>query len=95
MERIDHAMTVDVEDYFHVSAFESLLPREKWSTHPFRVQASTEKILQIFADNKVKATFFVLGWVAKRCPRLIQDIQSQFVRFFFVCASLSHACVYL
>ncbi len=76
MNSIKHAMTVDVEDYFQVSAFESIIPRNKWSTYPFRVQANTEKILRIFEEHDVKATFFILGWVAKRCPRLIQEIHS-------------------
>lgn len=74
MERIKHAMTVDVEDFFHVSAFESIIPQKKWSTYPSRVQSNTEKILQLFDEHNVKATFFVLGWVAKQSPRLIREI---------------------
>ena len=77
MPRITHAMSVDVEDYFHVSAFEKIIPQEKWSTHPFRVQASTEKILKLFDDANIKATFFVLGWVAQRCPELVRKIHIQ------------------
>lgn len=75
MQRIRHAMTVDVEDYFQVSAFENIIPREKWCTHPFRVQANTEIILKLFEENQVKATFFILGWVAERCPQLIRQIE--------------------
>lgn len=72
--RIKHAMTVDVEDYFQVSAFDGIIPQEKWSTYPSRVQANTETILQLFDKHQVKATFFVLGWVAKHAPRLIREI---------------------
>ncbi len=72
-----NAMTVDVEDYFQVSAFEQHISRSKWESLPLRVEANTDKILELFAQYQTKATFFVLGWVAERCPQLIQRIVQQ------------------
>jgi len=70
-------MTVDVEDYFQVSAFENILPREIWNSLPVRVEHNTYKILNLFEQNNIKATFFILGWVAKRYPNLVKDIVQQ------------------
>jgi len=70
-------MTVDVEDYFHVSAFEKNITREQWSSLPLRVEQNTERLLELFSQHQVKSTFFVLGWVAERCPTLIQKIVEQ------------------
>lgn len=69
-----NAMTVDVEDYFQVSAFEDAITRESWNSIPLRVGDNTNRLLDLFAEHEVKATFFVLAWVAKRCPRVIQRI---------------------
>src|SRR5690606_36133351 len=63
-----NALTVDVEDYFHVSALASRIDRESWSSLDYRVEASTGKLLDLFAEFELKATFFVLGWVAERSP---------------------------
>ena len=71
-----NAMTVDVEDYFQVSAFEPYISREQWDNLPHRVETNTEKVLGLFSDFGIKATFFVLGWVAERYPRLIKRIVS-------------------
>lgn len=69
------AMTVDVEDYFHVSAFEKVIKREEWGKRfPLRVEKNTYRLLEIFDENNVKATFFMLGWVADACPKLTRDI---------------------
>jgi len=68
---IVNAMTIDVEDYFQVSAFDAVVRREAWADFPSRVVANTEKILAIFAEHRVKATFFVLGWVAERFPSIV------------------------
>lgn len=73
-DTILNAMTVDVEDYFQVSAFENLIPREDWDTLAPRVEINTHTILDLFARQNVRATFFVLGWVAERFPGLIEDI---------------------
>jgi len=71
---ITNAMTVDVEDYFQVAAFERCIARDDWPRWPVRVEANTRRILDLFAREQVHATFFVLGWVAERFPRLVRDI---------------------
>ncbi|MET0356288.1 MAG: XrtA system polysaccharide deacetylase [Cellvibrio sp.] len=74
---ITHAMTVDVEDYFHVAAFNKVINPDEWEKWPCRVEANTEKLLQLFADSNIKITFFILGWVAERYPQLVKTIQAQ------------------
>jgi polysaccharide deacetylase family protein (PEP-CTERM system associated) len=69
-----NAMTVDVEDYFHVSVFDGVVPRASWPRLESRVCANTERLLAIFADRHVRATFFVLGWVGERFPALVATI---------------------
>lgn len=71
---ITNAMTVDVEDYFQVAAFERCIARADWPRWPVRVEANTRRILEIFARTHIHATFFVLGWVAERFPALVRDI---------------------
>lgn len=72
--RIVNAMTVDVEDYFQVQAFADIIRPEQWEHWPQRVEANTDRLLQMFAASGVKATFFTLGWVGKRFPALIRRI---------------------
>ena len=67
-------LTVDVEDYFQVSAFEHQIQRKDWHKMPCRVEPNTEKLLSLFNECGVSATFFVLGWVARKFPQLIQRI---------------------
>ena len=69
-----NAMSVDVEDYFQVSAFANHVRRDDWPTLPSRVERNTEKVMALFADANVKATFFTLGWVAERHKPLIRRI---------------------
>jgi polysaccharide deacetylase family protein (PEP-CTERM system associated) len=69
-----NAMTVDVEDYFQVSAFETYVAKEKWEAIPHRVERNTHKILDLFEERNIRATFFTLGWVAERYPDLIKRI---------------------
>src|SRR5262249_52986153 len=69
-----NAMTIDVEDYFHVSVFDGVLPRMQWDALESRVCANTNRLLQIFDEFKIKGTFFVLGWVAERFPELVRRI---------------------
>lgn len=69
-----NAMTVDVEDYFQVSAFEPYIKKQQWDTLPHRVEKNTHKILDLFAEKNIKATFFTLGWVAERYPQIIKRI---------------------
>ena len=71
---LTNAMTVDVEDYFQVSAFESRIERAQWDDISPRVERNTDSILQLFSDHDVRATFFVLGWVAERFPDLLKRI---------------------
>lgn len=76
-QSILNAMTIDVEDYFQVSAFDAVVSRESWDTLPRRVVTNTERLLGLFDEFGVKATFFVLGWVADRCPGLVVEIASR------------------
>ena len=69
-----NAMTVDVEDYFQVSAFEQHVDKAHWQTLPCRVEANTERILELFDAYQVRGTFFTLGWVAERYPGLVKNI---------------------
>jgi len=71
---ITNAMSVDVEDYFQVSAFEKQIPRDKWNELSCRVDTNTNRILDIFSEYNIKATFFTLGWVAEKFPSLVQRI---------------------
>lgn len=72
--RYRNAMSVDVEDYFQVSAMEPYVQRTDWDRTPLRVERNTDAVLQLFSDAGIKATFFTLGWVAERCPQLIRRI---------------------
>jgi len=74
---IRNAMSIDIEDYFQVQAFARTIDRASWDTWPRRVEANTEKVLGIFGDAGVKATFFTLGWVAERHPQLIRRIVAE------------------
>ena len=74
---LPHALTFDIEDYFQVSNFESIVAFQKWGTFESRVERNTEKILEIVADHGVSATFFVLGWVAEKYPHLVRQIAEQ------------------
>lgn len=71
---IANAMTVDVEDYFQVSAFEAHVDKAQWQTWPLRVEDNTLRILDLFAEHQVRGTFFTLGWVAERYPDLVKRI---------------------
>lgn len=71
-----NAFTVDVEDYYQVSAFEGEIDRSRWDDYPSRVVANTHRMLGLLERHGVRATFFVLGWVAQRHPGLVQDIRA-------------------
>jgi len=71
---MQHALTVDVEDYFQVSAFANQIDTKEWPNWPLRVEQNTHTLLELFEQKNVSATFFVLGWVAERCPELIRAI---------------------
>lgn len=72
-----NAMSVDVEDYFHVAALARSIDRSQWNTMEYRAEASTRRLLALFAESGLKATFFVLGWVARRSPQLVREIHDQ------------------
>jgi polysaccharide deacetylase family protein (PEP-CTERM system associated) len=69
-----NALSVDVEDWFQVGAFEKVIARDAWETIPGRVERNTDHVLALFDGAGVKATFFTLGWVAARHPALIRRI---------------------
>jgi polysaccharide deacetylase family protein (PEP-CTERM system associated) len=69
-----NAMTVDVEDYFQVSAFAPYIPRESWDDRECRVERNVARILQMFDEHGAKGTFFTLGWIAERYPHLVRRI---------------------
>jgi polysaccharide deacetylase family protein (PEP-CTERM system associated) len=71
-----NALTIDVEDYFHVAAFANYIDPKTWDSYPVRVVKNTDRILNLLEQRGVRATFFVLGWVAERCPHLVKRIQS-------------------
>ncbi|HSF17619.1 MAG TPA: XrtA system polysaccharide deacetylase [Vicinamibacteria bacterium] len=71
---MQNALTFDVEDYFHVHNFETTIDRSEWDSMPSRVVSSTRRILGLLRERQVRATFFVLGWVAERHPQLVQEI---------------------
>jgi len=74
---IVNAMSVDVEDYFHVAALASSIDRGQWDTMEYRAEASTRRLLDLFDQRGVRATFFVLGWVARRSPQLVREIHAR------------------
>jgi polysaccharide deacetylase family protein (PEP-CTERM system associated) len=69
-----NAMTVDVEDYFQVSAFDPYVSRDSWEQYPGRVEENMDRILEMFSRNAIKATFFTLGWIAMKYPALVKKI---------------------
>ena len=71
---IVNALTIDVEDYFQVSALEPHFPRSQWDRVPCRVERNVERILEMLGEREVQATFFTLGWVAERYPQLIRRV---------------------
>ena len=72
-----NAFTIDVEDYFGVTGFEKDIRRSQWERFDSRVVRNTHRILKLLDRHEVRATFFVLGWVARRYPRLVTDIHRQ------------------
>ncbi|HEX5513442.1 MAG TPA: XrtA system polysaccharide deacetylase [Gammaproteobacteria bacterium] len=69
-----NALTVDVEDYFHVAALAESINRRDWGRYESRVERNTQRLLGILAEHELQATFFVLGWVAERYPKLVREI---------------------
>jgi polysaccharide deacetylase family protein (PEP-CTERM system associated) len=76
LAKLDGTFTVDVEDYFQVSAFASVIRPDDWDHYECRVVQSTRRILSLAARHSTRGTFFILGWVAERYPELVKEIQS-------------------
>jgi len=72
-----NALSIDVEDYYQVENFKHLIPERDWVNYESRVEANTCTILQILDTFQVRATFFILGWLAERYPDLVQSIHKQ------------------
>jgi polysaccharide deacetylase family protein (PEP-CTERM system associated) len=75
-DRIANALTIDVEDYFQVSAFAPHIERSAWDTTPCRIERNIDRILALLDERGAKATFFTLGWLAKRYPHIVRDIHA-------------------
>jgi polysaccharide deacetylase family protein (PEP-CTERM system associated) len=73
-DAIVNALTIDVEDYFQVSAFAPYIQRSAWESMPCRVEQNIDRILALLSDTNVKATFFTLGWIAERYPELVRRV---------------------
>jgi peptidoglycan/xylan/chitin deacetylase (PgdA/CDA1 family) len=69
-----NALTIDVEDYYQVSAFESVIKVDDWPQFESRVEQNTRRFLDILAVHQTKATFFILAWIAERQPQLVREI---------------------
>src|SRR5688572_20517187 len=74
MHEIANALTVDVEDYFQVSALAPYIPRSEWERIPCRIERNVEAILSLLGESGAQATFFTLGWIAERYPALVRRI---------------------
>jgi polysaccharide deacetylase family protein (PEP-CTERM system associated) len=74
---ITNALTIDVEDYFQVSAFASRISRDSWEQRECRVERNVERILSMLERHRAKATFFTLGWIAERYPDMVRNIVRQ------------------
>jgi polysaccharide deacetylase family protein (PEP-CTERM system associated) len=76
-DNIVNAMTVDVEDYFQVSALAPHIDRAKWNSIPCRIERNMDVLFKVFKENGTYATFFVLGWIAERYPQIIKRIVAE------------------
>lgn len=87
-----NALTIDVEDYYHVSNFANVIPGHKWNSFESRVERNVDRILQFLERHGVKATFFVLGWVGERHPKMVRRIAG--AGHEIACHTYSHQMVY-
>jgi len=90
--RIQNALTVDVEDYFHVAALSETIKPGDWDNWECRVERNTHALLELFAHKDTRATFFILGWVAERYPALVREIHA--AGHEIACHGYSHQLVY-
>lgn len=91
-QAVTNAFSIDVEDYFHVEALSSAIDRSRWDSLEYRAEANTRRVLEILAQERIRATFFVLGWVAKRSPDLVREIHA--AGHEVACHGLTHRTVY-
>ena len=89
---VPDALSVDVEDYFHVEAFRDRIHPETWPFYPSRVVENTRRVLDLLSRHKARATFFVLGWVAERHPHIVREILA--AGHEVGCHSYWHRCVW-
>ena len=89
---LTNAFSIDVEDYFHVEALASAVDRRQWDGLEYRAETNTRRVLEVLAEENVRATFFILGWVARRSPGLVRDIHA--AGHEVACHGLSHQRVY-
>jgi polysaccharide deacetylase family protein (PEP-CTERM system associated) len=87
-----NALTIDVEDYFHANAMDATVAPDSWDALPTRVEVNTRRVLDLLDECDARATFFVLGWVAERWPRLVDDIASRGHEV--ACHGYAHRLVY-
>src|SRR5690348_12378613 len=87
-----NALTIDVEDYFHVAALAPAIPRESWQDRRSRVEGNTDRRLEILRQRRVRGSFFVLGWVAERFPALVRRIAA--AGHEVACHGFSHELIY-
>jgi polysaccharide deacetylase family protein (PEP-CTERM system associated) len=89
---LNNVISVDVEDYFHAESFSDVVDRQRWDGYATRVEPNTRRLLELFAAQKVHATFFIVGWVAQRFPSLVRDIAS--AGHELACHSYWHRLIY-
>jgi peptidoglycan/xylan/chitin deacetylase (PgdA/CDA1 family) len=87
-----NALTVDLEDYFHVSAYAGKVRLEEWDSYPSRVAANTDRLLGLLAEHNCLATFFVLGWVAEKKPEVVARVAA--AGHEIACHSLLHRRIF-
>src|SRR5882762_3683089 len=87
-----NALTVDLEDYFHVSAYSGKVRLEEWDSYPSRVAENTDRLLDLLAEKNCLATFFVLGWVAEKKPEIVGRVAA--AGHEIACHSLLHRKIF-
>jgi polysaccharide deacetylase family protein (PEP-CTERM system associated) len=92
LESLKNVVSVDVEDYFQAEAWAQVVQRSDWDHCACRVEANTQRLLELFAAQMVHATFFVVGWVAERFPGLIREIDA--AGHELACHSYWHRLIY-
>jgi polysaccharide deacetylase family protein (PEP-CTERM system associated) len=73
-QSVVNVLSVDVEEYFHPTEIAGAGNRNRWSTLPSHVESQTDRVLELFAKHNIRATFFMLGWVAEKRPRLLRKV---------------------